>query len=192
MALHDCFPLAPQTFDRCSMAILRQAADEAMDASHTMALEVPWLRESPLTTMLLHDGGFNGASRFHLLDIWHAFHLGVGKSWVASGVMKLQKILPQSNVDLRLEVIAQGYKSFCKRNKIDPVIRKIDVFTFGQKERNGSWNKACVTSNFMLYLEEFCKEHAELIGDNEALRVFVTHLQSYIGSCFCVYRFWSL
>lgn len=150
----------------------RKAADDAMDASHVMALPEPWDRECPLTRMLLHDGGWNGKCRFHCIDVWHAFHLGVGKSWIASGVMPLQKILPETTVDKRLDIIGRGYKAFCKKQGIDPVIRKIDVHTFGLKERNGSWNKACITSNFMLYMEEFCRDHAEQIRHDEQLRVF--------------------
>ena len=155
----------------------RKAADEAMDASHVMALPEPWDRESPLTRMLLHDGGWNGKCRFHCIDVWHAFHLGVGKSWIASGVMLLQKILPETTVDKRLDIIGRGYKAFCKKQGIDPVIRKIDFHTFGLKERNGIWNKACITSNFMLYMEEFCRDHAEQIRHDEQLRVFDSSME---------------
>ncbi|CAK9096867.1 unnamed protein product, partial [Durusdinium trenchii] len=151
-----------------------KAADEAMDASYVEEIQTPWSRESPLTRLLLHDAGPNGKSKFHQMDIWHAIHLGIGKSWIASGVLMLQKIIPESNIDKRVAVIAAGYKDFCKREKIDPVIRRIDKETFGQssKERTGSWNKAAVTSNFMRYLEDFCREHAEQIRGDERLKIF--------------------
>ena len=170
----------------CMHCVLRKAADEAMDASHTMALPEPWDREPALTRLLLHDGGYNGKCRFHCIDVWHAFHLGVGKAWIASGAMLLQKILPESNADKRIEVIAKGYKDFCKQHRIDPVIRKIDFHTFGLKERNGAWNKACITSNFMLYMEEFCREHADKIRNDEQLRIFETCMTIYGFSCFCL------
>lgn len=158
---------------------MRKAADEAMDASYVEEIQTPWSRESPLTRLLLHDAGPNGKSKFHQMDIWHAIHLGIGKSWIASGVLMLQKIIPESNIDKRVAVIAAGYKDFCKREKIDPVIRRIDKETFGQssKERTGSWNKAAVTSNFMRYLEDFCREHAEQIRGDERLKIFVSFQQ---------------
>lgn len=148
-----------------------------MERSHVVDQEPPWDRESPLTALLLHDDSPNGRNRFHCLDIWHAMHLGVGKSWVASGVMLLQKLIPESSIDKRIAVIGRQYKCFCKQKKIDPVLRKVDIHTFGgpgAKERNGSWSKATVTSNFMLFLEEFCNEKAERIREEEALRIFVS------------------
>lgn len=150
-----------------------------MDASHEVELPLPWSRESALTRLLLHDGAPNGKCRFHFLDIWHSIHLGVGKAWVASGVMLLQKQLPGSSIDKRIAVIAKGYSDFCKKEKLDPVIRRIDIHTFGgpgAKERQGSWNKACVTSNFMLFLEAFCREHAAMVQEDECLRIFVSFL----------------
>ena len=115
-----------------------------------------------------------GKSRFHCLDVWHSLHLGVGKAWAASGIMMLQKYLPESNVDLRIAVFAAGYREFCRRMKLDPVIRKIDVHTFGgggSEEPNGCWNKACITSNFLMFLEDFLSKHPELLVTEEN-RVF--------------------
>lgn len=123
----------------------RKAADVAMEESHQNPLPDPWEMESPMTKYLLHDNAPNGKARFHCLDVWHSLHLGVGKAWAASGVMQLQRMLPESNVDLRIAVFATGYREFCKRMKLDPVIRKIDVHTFGgggSEEPNASWNKA--------------------------------------------------
>jgi hypothetical protein len=173
--------------------IPRKAAEEAMEMSYTVDLEPPWNKESPLTKLLVHDGGPNGKNRFHCLDLWHSVHLGVGRSWVASGARMLQKLIPESNVDKRVAAIGRQYMLFCRQNKIDPVLRKIDIHTFGGpggKERNGSWNKAAVTSNFMLFLEQFCEEHAEKIREDQSLQIFVSYLQIGIlhgfTLCICV------
>ena len=157
-----------------------------MDEAQSVQIPVPWERESGLTRRLLHDGAVNGKARFHYLDVWHCLHLGVGKSFIASGVMLLQKLIPESNMDKRLAVISDGYLMFCKRNKLDPVIRKLDIFTFGgigDKERNGTWNKAAVTSNLLMYLEDFCTEKAELIQGDENLRIFASG-QHELNLCF--------
>jgi hypothetical protein len=83
---------------------------------------------------------------------------------------------------------------FCKRNKLDPVIRKLDIFTFGgigDKERNGCWNKAAVTSNLLMYLEEFCKEKTEMIQGDENLRIFASgqhELKLFFGYVACITR----
>lgn len=146
-----------------------------MAKSHIEEIEKPWCNEAPFTKYLLHDGKVNGKPRFHCLDIWHCVHLGVGKSWIASGALELQKLIPESNIDKRLEVMSKAYIDFCKREKLVAVISKIDVFTFGGpgKERNGSWNKASVTSNLMLFLEDFCLCYADRIQEDETLKIFV-------------------
>ena len=168
-----------------------------MDASYREEHPVPWSHESPFTRLLLHDGGPNGAARYHHLDIWHCVHLGIGKSWCASGAMELQKLLPGSNVDRRLEVLSQQYKAFCKQKHLVAVINKIDIHTFGGpgvKERNGAWNKASVTSNMMLFLEELCEVHAEQVQQNEVLRVFVSVLHQHVFwfVCVCDFLFWCI
>lgn len=157
----------------------RKAAHQEMDRSYTEVLPLPWGRESALTRLLLHDGGFNSKQRFHVLDVWHSFHLGIGKSWVASGAMMLQQLIPLPTVDERIAEMSRGYRLFCSRNHISPVINKLDIFSFGGRgnvERNGAWNKACVTSNLMLYLEDFCQQHSEEIQHDARLRIFVSQI----------------
>ena len=112
---------------------------------------------------------------FFLVDPWHTIHLGVGKTWVACGVMMLQALLPHSSMDDRVAFIGSEYKAFCKRNKLDAVIRKIDVHTFGTStDPNGAWHKAAVTSNFMMFLQSYCEQNSEMLQGDERLKVFVS------------------
>lgn len=152
-------------------------AEKAMEESYHHQLEDPWIRESVFTKKLLVDEGPNGKSRFHLIDPWHMLHLGMGKAWVASGVMLLQKLLPESSIDKRVSIIAAEYKRYCKRMKIDPIIRKIDLSNFGgggSNEANGSWNKAAITSNFLRFLEDYCEKNIDTSTASEKLRIFVS------------------
>ena len=129
-----------------------------------------------MTRELLVDGSVNGKARFHCVDPWHVLHLGVGKSWVASGIMMLERLITESSMDKRIEVIAREYQACCKLHKLDPVVRKIDLSTFGgggSNEANGSWSKAAVTSNFMLFLQDYCERRSAEIERDERLRVFV-------------------
>lgn len=155
---------------------LRQAAEAAMKQSFEEDLPVPWNHESPLTRELLVDADPNGKCRFHCIDPWHCIHLGVGKTWTACGVMMIQRLIPESNMDKRIAIIAEEYKSFCKRNKLDPVIRKIDVHTFNSTtEPIGTWSKAGVTSNWMMFLQEFYERNMEEVQKDECLLNFVTY-----------------
>lgn len=153
-----------------------------MDRSFTEPMSLPWIMESPFTRELLVDNDYNGKSRFHLLDPWHCVHLGIGKAWVACGVIMLQSILEGGTQDERIKTIANAYRTYCRSRKLDPIIRKIDLSTFGTAgEPSGCWSKAAVTSNFMQFLEAFCSENSEKIQRDERLRVFVSfwHWSAY-------------
>ncbi|CAK9040131.1 unnamed protein product [Durusdinium trenchii] len=148
-----------------------------MDRAFVEQLPVPWDMEGPMTRELLVDGSVNGKARFHCVDPWHVLHLGVGKSWVASGIMMLERLITESSMDKRIEVIAREYQAYCKLHKLDPVVRKIDLSTFGgggSNEANGSWSKAAVTSNFMLFLQDYCERRSAEIERDERLRAYGT------------------
>ena len=56
------------------------------------------------------------------------------------------------------------------------------VRTFGcTTSPEGTWNKAAVTSNFMLFLEDFCQRRSDLIEQHERLRIFVSLQNLYIA-----------
>ena len=162
-----------------------------MDKQYEEELPVPWSREPALTRELLVDGSVNGKSRFFQLDVWHTIHLGVGKSWIGCGVIMLSKLIPESNMDERIATIGREYLAFCRAARMDPIIRKIDVHTFGTTtDPIATWNKAATTRNFMLFLEDFCNRRADLVERDDRMRVFVSsHLCIYlfIGSTsFCL------
>jgi len=148
-----------------------------MERTYHENISVPWQREGSLTRHLLVDGDFNGKARFHLLDPWHCLHLGVGKSWVASGIMLLQDYIGESNVDKRIGVMSSDYRQFCKRAKITPILTKFDIHSVGgpgNVERNGHWSKAAVTSNLMLFLEDYMERNAETVLRSRDLQVYVS------------------
>ena len=158
-----------------SLHLLRKEADAAMDESFLVEIPPPWDREGPMTRELLVDGRINGKARFHVVDPWHSIHLGIGKAWAACGIMLLQDKLPQSSMDQRIDYIAAEYKAFCKEHHLDPILRRIDVSTFGgATDPSGSWNKAACTSNWMLFLEAFCEKHSAIVQGDERLRVFAS------------------
>ncbi len=164
---------------------LRKAADAAMDESHKIILPDPWEVEASMTRHLMIDQSPNGKCRFHFMDVWHALHLGVGKSYAASGLLLLTKTIEETNQDRKIAVLSSGYRDFCKRHKLDPVIKKIDKFTLGgggSAEPNGSWNKAAVTSNMLLFMEDYCTTNmAKLAGDKQ-LEVLVAFLNFHGSS----------
>ena len=172
----ETWVIDPYIYRKAVLYKPRNAAEVAMEDSYRQQLPNPFERESAFTRRLLVDGSVNGKNRFHCIDVWHALHLGIGKSWAASGVFLLQALIQESNMDKRIGVLASEYRAWCKREKVDPIIRKIDISTFGgggSNEANGAWHKAAVTSNWLRFLENYCLSEIDLTTASEKLRVFV-------------------
>lgn len=150
-----------------------------MEEAYNSQLPDPWDKESALTQCLLVDADVQGKCRFHLYDPWHSFHLGIGKSYAASGMLVLQELLEGSSIDERISVLSSAYRDYCRRTKTTPVISKLDKYSFGgggSNEANGTWNKACVTSNIMMFLEDFFERNPDIPSQREELRIFVSRL----------------
>ncbi len=157
---------------------LRKAAESEMDRSYTVPLSLPWTREGPFTQYLMCDQSLNGKSRFHLYDPWHLLHLGVGKAWAASSLMEVQHTVEESSVDKRIAVLSRAYKAFCRQQKLTPYIKRIDINLLGgggSKEPLGTWSKASVTSNMMLFLEDYLRTHEEIQNGNLRLQIIVPY-----------------
>ena len=156
------------------------------DAYHSV-LPDPWDRLPAMARLLLQDTAVNGPERFFKIDTWHCLHLGCGKSWVAGSMMLIQSLFKEGNVDERVDVLSRWYRDFCRRESLQPYIRKIDKLTFGAVttacEPHGTWNKASVTSNMLLFLESICEEMADQLQGDERLRMIAAR------PCFAVHVF---
>ena len=160
-----------------NLADTRQMAEKAMAESREHALPVPWFREAAMTRMLIHDSGCNGKPRFYKLDLWHGFHLGIGKSWAAGGLLMIQQFLEGGNMDDRFKQMSAMYVQFCKANKIDKIISKIDKYLCGgggSAEPLGTWNKAAVTTNLCLFMEWFFTENPDVVTHDDGVYYMVT------------------
>ncbi|CAL1127923.1 unnamed protein product [Cladocopium goreaui] len=177
---HLC--LGGQSFDWENL----QMAEKAMAESREHALPVPWFREAAMTRMLIHDSGCNGKSRFYKLDLWHGFHLGIGKSWAAGGLLMIQQFLEGGNMDDRFKQMSAMYVQFCKANKIDKIISKIDKYLCGgggSAEPLGTWNKAAVTTNLCLFMEWFFTENPDVVTHDDGV-YYMAHGTAKINSTF--------
>ena len=154
----------------CAMVHLRKEATKAMRRSHLEPIDEPWDTEGVLTKKLYVDTSINGRQRFHKFDLWHAFHLGAGKHWCGCSLLLLSQVVPGSNADLRFAYISSAYMAFCKSNSLTSIINKIDQHTCSAVGGEGTWNKAAITSNIAMFLEDFFSKNPELIHGNDRLR----------------------
>ena len=102
---------------------------------------------------------------FYQADLWHSFHLGCGKSFVASAiVILLEKMDGFGSADDRLKVLSLDYKNFCKRTHKYGYISAINRDFLGWENfgdmPQGHWHKGFVTTRLLEWLEDYMdREH---------------------------------
>lgn len=175
-----------------------------MEATHHRQIDLPWDREASFTRRLWHDASTNGKPRFHKMDLWHGFHLGIGKAWAAAGLLMVQGFLPGSSIDDRFKELTALFTAFCREHKINKIISKVDKYMCGGGGNNepvGTWNKAATTTNLCLFLEHFFEQNQQVLGKDqsvdymEACQMFIA-LKLFYFFCFselffCHFVFWN-
>ena len=95
-------------------------------------------------------------------DFWHHWHNGVAKTFIASSfvIINTSGLLEGRSIDARFQSLTEDYKAFCKNARISPYLKELTRETFGMDSSKvfpkGSWNKAQVSTQLMLYLGDFC------------------------------------
>lgn len=147
----------------------------------TLGREDPW---DELPTILR---GVSMGNRplpfFFAVDLWHCYHLGLGKHWIASSLVSIIETLPLPNTNSvvdKLEWVNQRHQEFIRVDKPCGWIRKIDKDYLNFPSSNvcpiGSWNKGSVTTHLMKFLEWLCDQHVTGRTDSELLRSIVSWL----------------
>ena len=131
-----------------------------MNAAHrgTMFLQgdQPWSTR-PVFLDIPHDPSKPAA--FFYFDLWHCFHLGMGKSFVASVFALISDRLPGGAVDARFAHLTDLYLQFCDEERTAPYITAITTALVGWPDRktypNGQWHKGHTTTAFCHFLERW-------------------------------------
>ncbi|CAK9113854.1 Uncharacterized protein SCF082_LOCUS52754 [Durusdinium trenchii] len=154
-----------------------KVAERLIRHARTAPIPAPW-DEVPPFGDLLHDEACGGLERYHRIDIWHTFHMGIGKAWISSSMRHLQFLTGQSNVDLRVDALNSDFTDFCAEHRKVKYLRRLEPNTFGLKsqEPNGSWNKAHITATLMEWMESFMSKHRDTCMEDELLRYIVACL----------------
>ena len=103
-------------------------------------------------------------SFFFRLDIWHNFHCGVARVWLASCFIVLCNlgIILGGSVDQRFKNLTDLYREFCGRNRLSMHIVEFTRDNLGfDSEASwpvGKWNKGAASTHMMLFLEQFLEE----------------------------------
>ena len=113
----------------------------------------PW-KSRPALLDLPHDPSKPAA--FFSFDIWHAFHLGLGKVFVASALACISDLFRGTNIDARFLELTDLYLQWCDENRTPAYIIGITKETCGWFDRktypNGQWHKGHITTTLLRFL----------------------------------------
>lgn len=86
---------------------------------------------------------------FYAWDIWHGFHLGLGKVWAATCLCIMSDAMTASSVDERFEQITALYITWLDDHKTSGFLNSITKEGCGWPDRgtfpNGQWSKGHIT-----------------------------------------------
>ena len=121
---------------------------------------------------------------FHF-DLWHIFHLGIAKHYLASCfVLIVESTLPViagcRSVETKFSVITDLYQRYCRSKKLNMWLKEINrdslTWPMSSKCPVGKWNKGSASSTIMLFLGWFCENHIKGHTDDEKLILIVARL----------------
>ena len=92
-------------------------------------------------------------------DLFHVWHLGMGKVVCANMAALLSDTYQAGNIDERFEEMTSDYLAWCKQSGCNPWARKLPKKLFGWPTRahwpNGIWYKGHLTTTLMRFFEAF-------------------------------------
>ena len=106
-----------------------------------------WFTSWPRLLNLPHDP-IRPAS-FFAYDVWHAFHLGLGKVFAASVLAIISTQMEAGNIDGRFSELTQLYLDYCKESRSSPFLTIISKESIGWPDTktypNAQWSKGHIT-----------------------------------------------
>ena len=150
----------------------------------TMYEQCPFGSPSPFLAVPHIDSEFPGYFKF---DVFHIWHLGLGKQLLGNVLALLSERQPAGNVDERFQLLTQEYLAWCQAHKKTPQVKKLtkELITWPTKGHFpvGSWHKGALTT----VLLEFVSDHYKntdfsneplLLESMEAVKAASTCLQT--------------
>ena len=112
-------------------------------------------------------------SSYWAWDLFHAWHLGSGKTFLSSAfVCIVMSNIFQGSIESKFGALNEHYFAWSKAFKAKP-IRKFgkDVLSLTTTSTfpSGTWSKGSVTTQLMKYFLAFCQDHREQVGADPLL-----------------------
>eukprot|EP00435_Cladocopium_sp_Y103_P023217 s5066_g5.t1 len=121
----------------------------------------------PTLLQLPHDPNRPGS--FFIYDFWHSFHLGLGKTFLASVLALISDRMGSSNIDGRFAELSDLYLQWCDEQHETAYLTAINKETIGWIDRgkypNGFWNKGHITVLLLRFVGHWLRTHTNEIAD---------------------------
>ena len=136
------------------------------DWTKTLFEDRPWSVEPPVLAAI--PGLPDKPETFFMTDFWHNFHNGVAKFWVANALVTFvfeEGMIPRRSIEKKLEWISADFLSYCERVKMTPFLKEftrdnLSLESF-RSYPQGLWSKAEVSTQTMLYVQDFCERFVD-------------------------------
>ena len=98
-------------------------------------------------------------------DLWHCYHLGVAKSFLAGCLALLSDAMLDGRgaIDARFGEVSDLYLSYCEASGTVPFLTTISKETIGWPDRgtypNALWSKGHVSTSVGYFFHDFCTKH---------------------------------
>lgn len=138
--------------------------------ANTVLQQTPFSRPSPFRNLPYCPGENELARLFHF-DLFHSWHLGLGKNYLGSMLAILSGREPGGNIDLRFAQMSQRYLDWCSTNKrtahVQRLTKEMINWVSTTHYPTGSWHKGDLTTSLMLWVE--ARFVSENWSDNDEL-----------------------
>ena len=111
-----CAGMATYPFSDCG------ASPRFMKSVGSAAAQLWHSSPAPFTRILPNDQ--RCPERLYRPDIWHNYHLGLGRYFLSSSLVVMLPLWPGSSVPHKLEAMTISWKAYCRMKKKKPILQK--------------------------------------------------------------------
>ncbi|CAK9061295.1 unnamed protein product [Durusdinium trenchii] len=130
---------------------------------------VPAFSEASPLLGIPYDSINTASEAVFRFDVFHNYHLGVGKNYISSAVVMVMELIPTS-IEQAFQQLTADFQAYCKRMKESPYHKRLTAVLFGvhtgfQECPDGGWSKGDFTRLLHLWFADYCSR--EVIGKTQ-------------------------
>ena len=127
----------------------------------------------PSMLRLPHEG--DKPSRFFTYDLWHSYHLGMGKCFLGSALAVISEHMDGSNIELRFQNLTTIFLQWAEDSRTTPFISTLSKEGIQWPDKksypNGNWHKGHVTTVLMKFVVWFLETRNYALHDASLMKI---------------------